>query len=143
MTPFPFGKLLPPERQSFGELSRSFMCVSEEVLEKIAEHKARRLNWEDYCGRMWCTSRPRRGVAMIKLLLCGCGWWRVRLFNSKEEPHDLCFVLSDLAALFPSGQLAMKAGEIFSAGKHFDTAPFVWVGKDNSYHFAGGGSATH
>jgi hypothetical protein len=57
---------------------------------------------------------------MIKVLRCECGWWRVRLFNSKEEPHDLCFILSELAALFPSARLAMKAGALFSAGKHLD-----------------------
>jgi hypothetical protein len=141
MTPFPFGKILPPEKAYYGKFGRGLLCVTEECLEKIAERSAkiRRLRWDDYVGRCWCAiRRTRRGEVVLKAILWDWGGWRVRLFDERKgEPHDLCFAFTPRAALFPSPQSAMKAAEVFSSGQYWEVERLVWMDQEDNWHFRG------
>jgi hypothetical protein len=141
MTSFPFGQTLPPEKASFGALSRRLYCVTQEFLGQLAQAARRRrgLTWKNFWGPHWsATRRTIRGELVLKVLYCDSGWWRVRLFEEDNgELHDLCLAFTDCAALFPSAHSAKQAGEIFSSDQNWNVGMFVWVDQDDEWYFAG------
>jgi hypothetical protein len=141
MVRFRFGEFLPPEveKGSYGRLGRPMFCITPEMLLNIVfgRLKARRLKWSDYCGRRWqATKRTRHDDVIINVILCDCGWWRVRLFDKyKNDRQDLCLAFTSSAAIFPHAQSAMKAAEIFSSGQYWEVARLVWMDQADDWRF--------
>jgi hypothetical protein len=79
MSQFPYGEILPPEPGLFGSPGQNTMCVSEEMLEKIARYRRKvpRLTWEHARRVRLHAGEP----VIIKVLLLDGGWWRVTIIH--------------------------------------------------------------
>ncbi len=132
MSTFPYGEILPPQPSASGSPGQNTMCVSRNTLDRIAAFKSSvpQLTW-DHGGRF----SFHRGRIHIKVLHWDWQWWRVRILDEKEEPHDLGLAFTRRVLLFPSRYCAIDAAEVFSSGQHAKVAPVVWENRAGGWRF--------
>jgi hypothetical protein len=142
MSQFPHGEVFEPERNMYGApVGPSQMCVTEEILKKIAKRHLHlpRLEWE--YGKSWrCSGKSRSGRTILTVRLRNHGWRVYRRFFEEWKggiPYDLCYAFSYVAAVFPSDRSAIHAAELFSLGQNWEVAPLVWVNRQGEWRFGG------
>src|SRR5262245_57319692 len=138
-SPFPYGELVNPEHDLldalFGEMSRDRMCVTETMLDAIAQHAPRVDQWDRHdTGTIWWRRRSD-GLNAPIVSRCKHGWRACCRFLQKVDlsvPHDLSYAVATQAAIFPplifpSVISAISAAEMLSASEQMEVASMVWT----------------
>jgi hypothetical protein len=137
-SPFPYGELVDPEHDLldalFGEMSRERMCVTETMLDAIAQHAPQIDQWDRHDGTIWWR-RHSNGLNALIASRCKQGWRACGRFLQKGNlgaPYDLSYAVATQAAIFPplifpSAISAISAAEMLSVSEDMQVAFMGWT----------------